>query len=104
MKVAFCFAVCLVCAVMSWGCGIAADQLRTQAVYDMQCPSDQLTFTSLGGRQVGVGDEVTTVQGVSGCGKRSSYTWDARSLAWIKNGADSAVAPQAAPPAIAAPH
>jgi hypothetical protein len=48
MKVAFCFAVCLVCAVMSWGCGIAADQLRTQAVYDMQCPSDQLTFTSRG--------------------------------------------------------
>jgi hypothetical protein len=63
------------------------DQLRTQAAFDMGCAADQLSFTELGGMPLGV-DGLTSVQGVSGCGRRASYVYQARSNGWIKNSSE----------------
>jgi len=79
------------------------DQLVTQAVYDLRCPAEQITFTDLGGQNIPFG-HMRMVQGVSGCGKRTSYVYAPHSMAWIKNSAETNDAPAPAlPPPPAAP-
>ena len=69
----------VVCLLLSAGCA-AMDSamygdLMRRAAFDLQCPEEQLTRTSLASSN--------SVQGVSGCGRRATYVL--RGADWILN-------------------
>ena len=79
-----------VAAFLLSGCGPSEGALRTRAAFDMQCSSDQLQVTEL----------ARFTRGVSGCGKRGTYTVNAGTGEWILNNGDGPSEPSAgAPPA-----
>ena len=46
------------------GCGSSAGPLEARAAHDLNCSQDQVVVTELGGKSYGV----------SGCGKKATYT------------------------------
>jgi hypothetical protein len=83
--------------------------LAPKAAFDLQCPKDQLQYVDLGGgplqthyyyndRTVVVvsgqtyvlAGNVSEQEGVSGCGRRASYTYE--NGAWVGSGGSSAAA------------
>lgn len=56
--------------------------LRQRASFEFSCPADQLQITPLDDNAASHGGGTT---GVSGCGKKATYIWDAFGTGWIMN-------------------
>jgi hypothetical protein len=48
----------------------AMDELQKRASFDLNCPGEQLRWTSLGYR----------TRGVAGCGRQGTYLWNCRPI------------------------
>jgi len=75
-------------------------KLKARATFDLDCPGEQLTVTTLNVFATPGGDYPSEV-GVKGCGRKAVY--HPRSEAWFINGGPSRVVEAEAPVSAAAP-